>query len=801
MDNGQNKRITRKIKVYGIVQGVGFRPLVYRIAKKHSIKGFVRNVGGYVEIMTLGASEDFDQFLQDLKTNREGGSEIIKLEMEEHPQTEWKDFTIMDSDISDEVSIIPPDLPVCPECQRELYEESNRRFYNPFVSCMSCGPRYTIIEELPYDRHTTTMNDFDMCNSCAEEYSSPSSRRFHAQTISCNDCGPYIFYHEMENQKPINDKRLVQDYTEQELKRKKQIEHGRINLENIERDLIEQEALDKAVVTINKGGIIAVKGIGGYHLVCSPFREDTVQNLRKLKGREEKPFAVMFETLQSIEEYCFVSVEEMNLLEAKARPIVLLYTKEKAMAPSTNKGSIYCGAFLPYTALQMLLTRQCGPLIMTSANQSNQPIIKDDSEMLALNTPYLNGVLYNRRRIVRSVDDSVAKVIDNKPQLIRRSRGYVPYPVFIQANKNHSQESSLSRGKESPYIFAAGGDLKAAYCLYKNGSAVVSQYFGDLEEVTIMEEYKTSQKDLSSLLKITPTLAICDMHPNYHSVEFTKNLGIPILQVQHHHAHIASVMAEHNLNERVIGVALDGTGYGTDQNIWGGEFLVCEGAEFIRAGQLVYTPILGGDQSIRDAKKTATCYLWNNGLGEYVRDSRSDIIHAAIDHKVNTVLTSSMGRLFDVVASLLDIAQDNRYEGECAISLERVAVIAKRKNDNPAELAFAINEKNERIIIDPKPVLEAICRLREKVDTGSLALGFHNAVADMIGRVCEKLRNSHNSNTVALSGGVFQNTILTEQTISILREKGFQVYVNKEVPPNDGSISLGQTYIGLKKCN
>jgi hydrogenase maturation protein HypF len=316
-----------------------------------------------------------------------------------------------------------------------------------------------------------------------------------------------------------------------------------------------------------------------------------------------------------------------------------------------------------------------------------------------------------------------------------------------------------------------------------------------------MEEYKTSLEDLSRLLKITPTLAVCDMHPNYFSVEFAQSLGIPILQVQHHHAHIASVMAEHDLKERVIGVAFDGTGYGTDGNIWGGEFLVCEGADFIRAAQLEYTPILGGDQSMRDAKKTATCYLWNVGLGEYVRDDRSDIIHAAIDHKINTVLTSSMGRLFDAVASLLTIAQDNRYEGECAISLERAAVIAKRNNVKPVELAFAINEKSEIIIIDPKPLLETICRLREKVDIGALALGFHNAVADMIGRVCEKLRNSQNSNTVALSGGVFQNTILTEQALKILREKGFQVYVNMEVPPNDGSISLGQTYIGLKKCN
>jgi hydrogenase maturation protein HypF len=761
MDNRKNKRITKKIKVFGIVQGVGFRPLVYRIAKKHNIGGTVRNVGGFVEIVAHSSHKDFDLFLQELQTNQEGGSVIIKLEVEDMPYTAEEDFIIVESSASDEVSIIPPDLAVCPKCQKELYEKSNRRFHNPFISCMSCGPRYSIIEELPYDRHTTTMRDFDMCSSCEEEYTSSADRRFHAQTISCNDCGPYLIYHESKD------------------------------IVSSKSDLLEQDALDKAVKVIISGGILAVKGIGGYHLVCSPFIEETVQNLRRLKGREEKPFAVMFETPTFIEEYCYVSEEEKNLLETKARPIVLLYAKENNMAPSTNKGSIYCGAFLPYTPLQMLLTNRCGPLIMTSANISNKPIIKEDSTMLSLKSLYLEGVLYNKRRIVRSVDDTVAKIIDHKVQLIRRSRGYVPYPVFLP------QEMSISQDKQDIMIFAAGGDLKAAFCLYKNGSAVVSQYFGDLEEVTIMEEYKTSLKDLSRLLKVTSTLAVCDMHPNYYSVDYAKTLGIPVLQVQHHHAHIASVMAEHNLKERVIGVAFDGTGYGTDGNIWGGEFLVCEGAEFNRAAHLDYTPILGGDQSMRDAKKTATCYLLNGGLDEYISDDRRDIIQAAIKNKMNTVLTSSMGRLFDAVASLLMIGQDNRYEGECAALLEREAVFAIRRKIQPEYLAFAIHEKSEIITIDPKSVLETLCKLRDRVDIASLALGFHYAVAEMIGNVCEKIRNNQNSNSVALSGGVFQNTILTEQTIMILRKKGFKVYINMAVPPNDGSISLGQTFIGL----
>jgi hydrogenase maturation protein HypF len=324
----------------------------------------------------------------------------------------------------------------------------------------------------------------------------------------------------------------------------------------------------------------------------------------------------MFETLEKIKEYCQVSGEESALLETKARPIVLLYMLKDTMAPSTNKGSIYCGAFLPYTPLQLLLIRQCGPLIMTSANLSDQPIIREDEVMLSLQSPYLDGVLYNKRRIVRSVDDSVAKVIDGKPQLIRRSRGYVPYPVFIS--------EGMEKDQLKPMVFAAGGDLKAAFCLYKDGSAVVSQHFGDLEEVTVLDEYKKSFEDLSRLLKINPSLAVCDMHPNYYSSEFVRNLGYPYLQVQHHHAHVASVMAEHDLKGKVIGVAFDGTGYGTDGNIWGGEFLICEAGDFIRAAMLRYTPMLGGDESMRDAEP---CGMGFSSFLQFQRNNNSDAYH------------------------------------------------------------------------------------------------------------------------------------------------------------------------------
>ncbi|ABX42110.1 (NiFe) hydrogenase maturation protein HypF [Lachnoclostridium phytofermentans ISDg] len=785
-----------------MVQGVGFRPLVYYIAKKHHIKGYVRNVGGYVEIMAVSSAADFLYFITELQMDHGNGSEIVKLDIEtlsanvesvnnvsmenesmenvSHTTEAYEDFVIIHSESSEEISILPPDLPVCPNCQRELNDPANKRYHNPFISCVACGPRYTIIEELPYDRDNTTMVDYRLCEDCYEEYTSPDSRRHHAQTISCNDCGPYLILQD-------NTDLILQDNTDLNKNNKHILKDSLGPIAEDNHRLINQQALHQAAEIIKSGGILAVKGIGGYHFVCSPFKEEAVVNLRRLKGREEKPFAVMFETIDSIREYCNVSEEEEKLLMTKARPIVLLYMHRDVMAPSTNKGSIYCGTFLPYTPLQILLTRDCGPLIMTSGNISGSPIIREDEKMLSLRSPYLQGVLYNTRRIVRSVDDSVAKIIDHKPQLIRRSRGFVPYPVFLP----------LEEKKASPVIFAAGGDLKAAYCLYKKGAAVVSQYFGDLEEESVLKEYIHSREDVSGLLKMKPTLAVCDMHPNYHSAHYAEALGLPLFKVQHHHAHIASVMAEHGLNDKVIGIAFDGTGYGTDGNIWGGEFLVCEGAQFTRAAHLSYTQVLGGDQSMKDARKTATCYLLKSGLEGYITDERTEVIRAALEHKVNTVLTSSMGRLFDAVASLLDIGQVNRYEGECAANLEREAVLAIRENIKGTELTFAITPKGEIIEVDSDPLLRAICEQKAVTDARALALGFHYAVADMILNVCLRLRERYHTDRIAISGGVFQNSVLTEQTCRLLRENGFTVYYNLAVPPNDGCISLGQTYVGL----
>lgn len=742
-----------KIKISGIVQGVGFRPLVYRKARLFGIKGWVRNVGGDVEILAQAPNESVKQFVSDLKENRDKTYEIIKLEMKAMAVSRQEGFVILPSEPEEEVFLIPPDLPVCPDCKRELFDPYNRRFKNPFISCMACGPRYTIIKEMPYDRAHTVMKEFTMCETCKNEYTSSLDRRFHAQTISCNDCGPYLLYRDKS-----------QSATEE-----------RFN----------QSALEKAIKAVREGGIVAVKGIGGYHLSCSPFLEDTVKRLRELKGREQKPFAVMFPSISEIENYCEVSMKERELLTGKERPVVLLRLRENKMALSTNKGSLNCGAFLPYTPVQLLLTKELGPLIMTSANDSGQPIIREDEEMLSFHSLSLSGILYHKRKILRSVDDSVTQIVGGGVQLIRRSRGYVPYPVFIPKETEEDMD-----------VFASGGDLKAAFCLYRNGKAVLSQPFGDLEETKVMEEYKKSYEDLTSLLKIVPRLAVCDLHPNYYSSRFAKDLGLPVKLVQHHHAHIASVLAENGLRGPVIGIAFDGTGYGTDGSIWGGEFLICQGTQYIRAAHLSPFPILGGDKSIKDARKTAVCYLHHAGLIRFISDEKTDLIVKALEHGIHTIKTSSMGRLFDAAASVLSIAHENRYEGECAILLEKEAELAKRRHITPPDLPFLIREGADVLELDPSPFFETAVKYKDREESGALALSFHYAIAEGVAEICEKLRSRYHISEVALSGGVFQNKLLTERILSLLRERGFFVYVNRLVPPGDGGLSLGQIYLG-----
>lgn len=816
-------RKTVKIKIWGIVQGVGFRPFVAKLADRFGMKGEVLNIGGLVDIVLTDTPDRIEAFLSALKSEKPGPAEIVHIKVQEEELREFDRFTILDSDEGDdEAAMIPADLSICDHCLSELQDPENPRYMHPFISCMECGPRYTIIDRIPYDRENTAMIDFPMCDFCHGEYTNRQDRRYHAQTISCHDCGPMLEYRLSERKDDRCEAASI----------------GVIGIQANEK-IMERAVypVAQAALLILQGKIIALKGVGGYNFVCSPFDEMAVKKLRRLKIREEKPFAVMFRDMEQIRKYCHVSPEEEALLLSSARPIILLERKttsqpsavqsggssgkpEKEISEEVYKTSRFIGAFLPSMGAQFMLLDICGPLIVTSANLSDMPIIKDDEEMFRLQASLgfepdgeklLSAVFYNTRGIRIRLDDSVARVIDGQPQMIRRSKGYAPVPLYIN-NKLNKEDM----------ILAAGGQLKSSFALSKGPFAYVSQYFGDLDSREAGDIYEENVEWMSRLFRIQPQLVVSDLHPLYFTSEFARAYsekhGIKLLAVQHHHAHVASVMAEHDLPGPVIGVSFDGTGYGTDGAIWGGEFLLCHDTEFRRAAHLEYVRMLGGDSSMKEGWKSAMCYVYHKLYQDATpgaavrlrepRDERWPTVKAGLDHNINTIKSSSMGRLFDGMAAFAGIHEVNRYEGECAIMLENAAAEALQKELEPWSMQFGIaesgksqdgREAGEGILISSKPVFRrAEEALLAGIDRCRIALGFHYAVADMIVEVCERIRKAEGLETVALTGGVFQNKILMERTLELLRKEGFKPYYNISVGPNDGGICLGQNYIGMK---
>ncbi len=767
-----NNKITEKIKLWGIVQGVGFRPFVVKLADFYGIKGEVLNIGGLVEIRLTDTEENIDKFIDTLKKEKPEPAEIVHIKRERIEFVQYESFSILDSDEGDdEAAMIPADLAMCPECLRELKEKTNPRYQHPFISCMACGPRYTIIDKIPYDRENTAMIEFPMCEFCHQEYTDRKDRRFHARTISCFDCGPQM-----------------------ELISSNKIQN-------------QQGLIDFAAALLSKGKIIGFKSVGGYNLVCNPLDDSAVEKLRILKGREEKPFAIMFKDLEMVKKYCLVSPEEESLISSAARPIMLLEYSARAWWRTKLSGEASCkefeksrhiGSFLPSMGGQYLLLEKFdGPLIMTSANVSSLPMIKDDLEMLdfmAKSNGLISEVLSNKREIKVCVDDSVARIIDGQPQLIRRAKGYTPVPLHINMGEKKPGNEIM--------ILAAGGQLKNSFAVSKGPFSYVSQYFGDLDSLENCNIYEENIERMKALFRIEPCMVVCDLHPLYNSTMIGKKYAekhhIPILEIQHHHAHVASVMAEHGINDAIIGVSFDGTGYGVDGKIWGGEILLCHQEKYERLSHLKYVKMVGGDSSIKEGWKSAMCYLHHKSAGleedEFEIDiseivnfgtgieeqgytegiegkERSDgrerwtIIKAALDHNVNTIESSSMGRLFDAVASLLGICQENKYEGQCAILLEDAAARAMK-----APGANSVDD---------------------------LALKFHLSIAESILEQCEKFRKKTGVNKIALTGGVFQNKILMEESLAKLRASRFEVYYNISVSPNDGGIALGQNYIGM----
>ncbi len=835
-----NNLRTETIKLWGIVQGVGFRPFVAKLADRMHMKGTVLNIGGLVEITVTDTLPRIEAFIDALQQEKPQPAEIVHIKRTLQETREFSGFRILGSaEGGDDAAMIPPDMAICPHCLEELYDAEDPRYLHPFISCMLCGPRYTIIDRIPYDRDNTSMIDYPMCGFCEVQYTDLHDRRHHAQTISCHACGPYLKWAEQpaaakagvtetEEILPEEPEAEETDASPDEdtraalkmiLERSAHLREG-AGSDSADRHTSadDRKLLDKAAEVLASGGVIAFKSVGGYNLVADPFNDAAVQKLREIKDRENKPFAVMFRDLGEIRYYCHTDEVEEKLLTSSARPIILLEHRldEPGFSPAVSRRfpemedglpeasytdlrrSRYIGAFLPSLAAQYLLLDRISPLIFTSANKSDLPMIKDDDAMMQWleNEPAIDGVLYNERKIRVRMDDSVTRVIDEQPQMIRRSKGYAPLPLYVSGSAFDEDSGEEIRLKS---VLAAGGQLKNSFALTNGSFLYMSQYFGDMDTVENQEIYQETINRMAKLLRIRPGVVACDMHPLYETTRLAKEYaakhGLPLLQIQHHHAHVASVMAENDLSGKVIGVSFDGTGYGTDGCIWGGEILLCEGGNCERFSHLRYIDMIGGDSSMKDAHRSALSHmaaaaLYGHGLPpcdeEGCRQFSIDLtdilefgserimacpdskmILRAIESGVNTIQSSSMGRLFDAVSALLDIKEYNDYEGQCAIMLEDAAAFARK---HPGE------------------------------DRASdLALAFHERVIDAIVDECCLVRRQTGADQVALTGGTFQNKILMEGVLKKLRALGFKPYYNISVSPNDGGIALGQAYIALQK--
>lgn len=800
--------ITRRLTITGMVQGIGYRPYVARLAESLGICGNVINASGVVVITATASRAQLDILTKKLGTEPPPGAVIWEIKQTSLPYTDFAGFAIEESKDkqSEEVLYIPTDLSVCDQCVKEFSDPANRRYNYPFISCASCGPRYSIIRKIPYDRCNTTMSVFDMCPDCGKEYISPKDVRRHAQTISCRFCGPRLILKEYKINSKFNILESIAEFEENSF---------------IHASDTTDAIIRRAAQIIKDGGILAIRDIGGYHLACSPFDDTAVKLLRTIKDREEKPFAIMAESLEQAEQFCVITQQEADLLRSSARPVVLCQTRSGYATDSVTdrlsdevaKGSPYTGIMLYCNTLQLLLLKQTGALIMTSANSSGEPIIKDNDIMcqwLAKQTelfPALHAaILTHDRDILTMLDDSVVRIIQERKQFFRRSRGYVPAPVMIQSSTIDTSVSThvqTDTPVQSPIrIFAAGADMKAVFAL-RNGNAVyMSQYFGDLDNAAVYEAYCQNQSHMQELLDLHPDIFVCDLHPAYISSAFTQEMAQrhngKLIQIQHHHAHIASVIAEHKLTGKVFGIAFDGTGYGTDGAVWGSEFLLCENNSYTRIGHLEEFRLIGGDENMRNADRIlysllCHCNLTENAIQwiQWIANEKENlhIIRAAMDNRLNVIRTTSMGRLFDAVSALLGICHYSSYEGQAATELEYAAM----KADKPYPLQLPVLHTKDGLVGDIRSLLKNIMiALTQNIAPENLALGFIKAVAQF----ATEIAYMSGSKQVALSGGCFQNGLLLRFTLEELaKNPETTIYINEQVPTGDGGIALGQAYL------
>ncbi|HQJ32585.1 MAG TPA: carbamoyltransferase HypF [Anaerolineaceae bacterium] len=754
--------INKRLHITGIVQGVGFRPTVFNLAQRHLLKGWVLNNAHGVEIELRGTEQNVQAFIQDLRQNPPPLSVIDSFTVEDASDQAFTEFQIRHSE-DDPSDFLPvsPDLNICPDCRRELFDPSDRRYRYPFINCTNCGPRFSIVTGIPYDRPNTSMASFSLCPDCAEEYQDPANRRFHAQPIACPVCGPQVWYEE-------SGQKLAERET----------------------------ALQAARKALAEGKILAVKGLGGFHLVCDAQNPQTVEKLRLRKRRSGKPFALMAFDVDTIKEFARVCPDEEKLLTSPMAPVVLLETtlagKELArlVAPDQNR----LGFMLPYTPLHLLLLEPAEGfpkvLVMTSGNLSEEPIAYSNADAHKRLSQLADGFLLHDRPIHTRIDDSVVSVIEGVPHIQRRARGFAPLPLQISTNAIPT--------------LACGTELKNTFCLIRDRYAFVSHHIGDLENQETLTAFEDAVRHYEKIFRIKPQLLAADMHPDYLANRYARQRAaeenLLLVEVQHHHAHIVSCMADNGLkqHERVIGLAFDGTGFGTDGAIWGGEALLADWKGFQRLCHLEYMPLPGGEAAVRKPARMALSLILQAGIDP---DCVPFPFHQALDPEeraavanqvrtgFNTPKTSSAGRLFDGVAALIGLHQQISYEAQNAIALETIA-------DPDEQSSYDFPLENGQILVSP--VIQAIVEdIKQKVAPAVISARFHNGLSACVVNVSQQIRSQTGLRQVALSGGVWQNKTLIRHTITALGESGFDVFWPRKLPTNDGGVSFGQALVAL----
>lgn len=750
--------IAKRVEVNGIVQGVGFRPFIFQLANRYKIKGEVANTSSGVSIHIEGKRQNIESFCYDLSKKTPPLAHIIEISFYDEPVNDYKNFTIVESKGQAVMTtLISPDVSVCDDCISELFDPHDRRFQYPFINCTNCGPRYTIIDDIPYDRPKTSMKQFKMCSMCQEEYDDPENRRFHAQPNACKDCGPHMSLYD-------NDRKKVAT----------------------------PNPIEKAVTFLKQGYIVAIKGLGGFHLAVDAENNKAIERLRKRKYREEKPLAIMSYDVEQIRKYAQVEPGEEKLLTSPQRPIVLLKKKEpnpisEAVAPRNR----YFGAMLPYTPLHyILLSRNFSALVMTSGNLSEEPIAIDNEDAFDRLSNIADYFLIHNRDIYLRSDDSIVRKSAGFTRFVRRSRGYVPIPVFLN--------------KKVPSILACGAELKNTICLTKGNHAFLSQHIGDLENLASYEFFQMTIRHMKRILEIKPEIIAFDLHPDYLSTRYAEEQqDFQKVQVQHHHAHIVSAMAENMLDGPVIGLSFDGTGYGSDGSIWGGEILFADIEKFSRAAHFAYVPMPGSAAAIKEPWRMAVSYLYG-AFGEGFWDldlpflkkidhNKIKIIVEMISKQLNSPYTSSLGRLFDGIAAIAGIRNHVFFEGQAAMELEMLA------DDKTKEIYNYKWESGEVYRIKTEPIIRGIV---DDIQTGlspsEISGKFHWTLIHMFTQLCGLIREDTGQSRVVLSGGVFQNSILLKGLIKALKENNFQVFTHSKVPANDGGISLGQALVAAE---